>query len=494
MAKEQYEDKDKKNYGLYVDAQRKLISALLYDSADAGRVFQLLTPEDFEEPRYEKIFYAALELSRKNETISAVSVGYELERNGELEQIGGPQELYHMRAEGSMSLLEAPIQTYAQVVKEAAAKFKIRRSLTMKAEMFKIDSGLQAQDGISELQSELNEELYKLSDDSTSVELTETFSEYRDLLSQRLELTEQNKDVGEGLQGIPCLLPGINKLTGGWLPGQMITIGARTGVGKSIFAVNCAIAAAQANKSVLFFSLEMNEFELQDRIVAAVTGVSLNKLKKGTLEEQDFEAVEEHGAMIGSMKIKIETEAKITVDSMRAKALEMAQSANGLDFIILDYLQLVTATGRTSSRQEALADISRNIKLLAKQLDVPIMVLVQVNREKDDDENPVPKMSQIRESGAIAQDSDIVILLHREESMDDTIPHTLVILEKNRQGKAQVTVRCYSNLENSLFREVNRAPKEGPTMSDEDEQEAFNSDELDDILADVDDIDDDELF
>src|SRR5690606_35400105 len=150
---------------------------------------------------------------------------------------------------------------------------------------------------------------------------------------------------------------------------------------------------------------------------------------------------------ISEMRLTIDTDPKVTIDSIRARALRKAQSPEGLDFIIIDYLQLITPTGRYSSRQEAVADLSRSTKLLAKQLQVPIMVLVQVNRENKDDENNVPRMSNIRESGAIAQDSDIVVLIHREESMDDSIPHTLILLEKNRNGEANKTIRCHSNLE-----------------------------------------------
>lgn len=489
-----------KSDDLYKQVQRRLIASLLYDSTTANRVLEIVAPEDFEEPALELIYTALLSIARRNAIISPVAIAQQLESEGLLNQAGGAGELYLLRDEGSRYLLEAQPELYAQMVKEASSKAKISRMLVEYKEKFKNDSGVPAAEGVSELQSALNGELYKLSDESTSSALNADFESYLELVQERQRVAEENTGAAEGLQGIPSLLPSINHYTTGWLPGQLITIGARTGVGKSVFAVNSAVAAAQAGKSVLFFSLEMGKDELTDRIVSSTTGILLNHLRQGAMTDADREVLKDAAPAIKDMKIKIETEAKVTVDSIRAKALRQAQSEDGLDFIVLDYLQLVTPVGRVNSRQEAVADISRNMKLLAKQLEVPIMVLVQVNREGKDDENPLPKLHQIRESGAIAQDSDIVILLHREETMDDTIPHTLVLLEKNRNGEAQKTVRCHSNLECSLFREVVRS-KDVERMSDEDQAAALDDLGFEDDFShlssdssDFDDLDEEDLF
>lgn len=487
-------DEQKRSDDLYKQVQKRLIASLLFDGENAGRILEIVSPEDFEEPAYELIYSAIAAISRRNDTVSSISIAHQLESEGNLKKAGGAATLYQLREEGSRFLLEASIELYARMVKEASAKTKLRKTLLEYQKVFTSDSGVPASDGVSELQSRLNEELYKLSDESSSSNLSEDYDDYFALLEQRRLLTEENANSSDGLVGIPSLLPSVNHYTGGWRPGQLITIGARTGVGKTVFAVNSAVAAAQAGKSVLFFSLEMGADELTDRIVSSTTGVPLYKLSRGTLDDADRQTLAATKAEVGSMKIKIEAEARVTIDSIRAKALRQAQSPDGLDFIIIDYLQLITPVGRFSSRQEAVADLSRNAKLLAKQLGVPLMVLVQVNRESKDDENPIPKLHQIRESGAIAQDSDIVILLHRDESLDDTIPHTLVLLEKNRNGEAQKTIRCHSNLECSIFREVIRS-KDVDRLTDGDEQQAaddFDLDEFegliddDDILADAD--------
>lgn len=467
---------------LYQQAQHRLVASLLVDSDKTTRVLELITEDDIEEPSYRLIFSCISELSRLNETISHLSVAVELERRGVLKEAGGTRGLYELSVQGENFLLDSPPQVYAQIVKESSAKSKVSRALQESFDNFKDGSGVQAADAVSELQSMLNESLVGLSDSSTISNVKESFDDYLELLAERKRISEENDN--DGLQGIPSLLPTLNKYTTGWLPGQLITVGARTGIGKSAFAVNCAIAAAQANSSVMFFSLEMSRTEIEDRVLSATTGIPMNQLKQGDLNAEENARLRTQMTEMADMKLTIDVEPKVTVDVIRARAQNQAQTTAGLDFIIIDYLQLITPNGKFGSRQEAVADVSRNMKLLAKQLNVPIMVLVQLTREGKDDENSLPKMSQIRESGAIAQDSDIVVLIHREKSLDDTTHHTLVILEKNRNGEAEKLMRCHTNLECSLFREVKTVSSveqqnasNGEMMTEEDFDEL--SDEMD---------------
>lgn len=468
---------------LYKKAQRRLIGSLLADGENVNKVLEAVTLEDFEEPALQLIFEAMINVARANDDLSIITVAKELESLGYLGKVGGASELYSLQKNGQRWRLEAAGEVYAAIVKEYSAKTRMSNVLKEHEELFKSDSGLPASAVISQLQAELNSELYKLSDESTVSELGGSMEEYFKVLQERQERSLANADgAAAGLQGIPCLLPTMNEYTSGWLPGQLITVGARTGVGKSVFAVNCAVAAAKAGKSVLFFSLEMGEQELKDRMISSMTGVPMDHLKKGILDEEELRILNGHRQEVDEMNVLFDTDPKVTVDTIRARALRRAQSPAGLDIIIVDYLQLITPAGRFSSRQEAVADISRNMKLLAKQLQVPIMVLVQVNRaSKDDEEDNVPRLDGIRESGAIAQDSDIVILLHREHTMDDTIPHTLVILAKNRGGIAEKTIRCHSNLECSLFREVQRARDVENNITDADIAALDSYDDDDDL-------------
>lgn len=470
---------------LYKEAQRRLIGSLLYDGEGVNKVLEIVTAEDFEEPDLQIIFESIVNVSRVSEDVNLISVSKDLDFLGMLSKIGGAAAMYSLRSKGERWRIEAQPALYASIVKEYSAKYRMKNVLEEHEKLFKPDSGATAAEVISQLQGELNLELYKLSDESTVSELAGSMEEYFAILAERYERSKENENgAAAGLQGIPSLLPKLNEYTSGWMPGQLITVGARTGVGKTIFAINSAVAAAKAGKSVLFFSLEMGDQELKDRVISSMTGIFTNHLKKGALTPEDKKILEEARPEIDQMRLLFDTDPKVTIDSIRARSLRRAQSEAGLDFIIVDYLQLITPSGRFSSRQEAVADLSRNMKLLAKQLQVPIMVLVQVNRAgKDDEENNIPRLDNIRESGAVAQDSDLVILLHREQSMDDTIPNTLVILAKNRNGVAEKTIVCHSNLECSLFREIQRARDVEGTITDEDIAALDSAYENDDDLS-----------
>lgn len=259
----------------------------------------------------------------------------------------------------------------------------------------------------------------------------------------------------------------------------------------SVFAVNCATAAMRNKSSVMFFSLEMGKEEIEDRIFASMGGIPLDNLRKGKLTDEDKENLGEVLTEVKDYELIIDIEPKMTVDTIRARALRQAQSEKGLDLIIVDYLQLLTNVGRFGSRQEQVADMSRNMKLLAKQLKVPIIVLVQMNRQKSEDESAMPNLDQIRESGAIAQDSDIVILLHRDKTNDSTTPKTAVMLEKNRNGKTNQIIWCHSLLGISLFKESSKADELGDKIEEEleiedDDSYGFDDTEFDDDFEDFD--------
>ena len=474
---------------LYYRVQKNLIASLLYDGSDTNRVLEITSPEDFSEPTFENIMDAIVTVARSNEKVTVFTVAKELENVGNLQKSGGLSGLYQLRTEGEKALLEAQPEIYASIVRQSSAKNTIAELLETSKTDLKDDSGVTAESGIENLQSALSKEMFRLADDATMTNVGASIGGYLNLLKEREELSAANAEKSEGLQGIPTLVPSLNKYTSGFMPEQLITVGARTAVGKTVFAIMSAIAAARAKKTVLFFSLEMSSNAIVDRIVANMSGVSLSKLSQGLLTPEETEMVNTATAELEQMHIIIDTDPKATLDSVRSKALRQSQTEAGLDMVVVDYLQLLSSSGRFGSRQEQVADLSRNMKLLAKSLKIPVMILSQVNnRSKDEgDENKPPTLDNIRESAAIAQDSDIVILLHRDVAIDNTTPHTLIILAKNRNGESQKTIRCHSNLECSMFREISRERDTSDKMTEE-EMEAL-TDDID--LSDFDDLDDD---
>lgn len=449
----------KKESQVYKRAQEETIAMCLFDDNQFSRISEIVSPEYFLHDKFHHIINSVFNVFRRDQKISIMSVAQDLEDHGNLKFIGGIAELYRLFHLGSKVSLSTTPVVIANIVKEAYVKHEIRVLLTENKTEFIDDSGTTAKSGIEVLQNKLSEYSLELSDDSTSITGEKFMQDYEELLKNRKTISEENKEISGGLQGIPTMLPSLNKYTNGFTEGQLITVGALTGVGKSVFAIMSAIAALKAKKTVMFFTLEMSYTELFDRMVANMAEVKLNNIKSGYISSDEMVRVKEAMITLKSENFIIEADPNITVDSIRSKAIKQQQSPAGLDMIIIDYLQLISSASKYSNRQEIVADISRNMKLMAKTLNIPVMVLVQLNRpnnQKDEGQEELPTLDRIRESGAIAQDSDIVILLHREKKIDNNVPPTLVLLEKNRNGESQKVIPCHTELAYSDFREVKK--------------------------------------
>lgn len=463
----------------YLDTQRRLIGSLLVEGVDSDQIISIVSEEDFSDPSMSKIFSSMAHLTRIEEPISPYSVAADLESKGLLGSVGGVSEIEQLYYNGEKWITELPPKNYASIVKDGSVKKAVTEKTEEAKDSFKYDSGVSAREGIEQLNRDLNETLYSISDNTTITKVNQDVDKYLKVIQERERIYEENKDSNDGLQGIPSNIDSLNNYTTGWLPGQLITVAARTGVGKTVMAVNSAVSAARANKSVMFFSLEMGAQEIQDRIYSSTSSVPMKELKQGTLSEESKEWLKDSLEEFKNLKITIDTDPEVTIDNIRAKAIKQAQSEEGLDFIIVDYLQLITPSGRHNSRQEAVADLSRQAKLLAKQLEVPIMVLAQVNRKDKDAEDDRPRLDDIRESHAIAQDSDIVILLHRDTKSEEPDPKTYMFLEKNRNGESNKAITCRSDLACSKFEEIRRATG----MSDEDFADSLSEKDVENSIA-----------
>lgn len=475
----------KKEGALYDRVQERLVCSLLAEGAEHDDVFDALTPEDFTIPRYSVLFRALADAHREGRPLDLVSVAEFLENRGELGKVGGTQELFSMRQQGREFQLEAPIKHYARIAKEQSAKFHSARLLNDSVSKFSESSGWSASEAITGLQEELGEILTSVINEESITTMDNIENEMMERLEERKAQREENEKLGTGgLLGIPTLLPTLDKYTYGFRGGQMITVGAQTGVGKSFFAINCAVAAAQANKSVLFFSLEMTNDEVQERIISCVTGIPTKALSTGDVYRLGMlkEGLEE----VSRLKITIDDSPDQTIDSVMNRAVKQAQQEAGLDMIIIDYLQLINPPKHSTNRQLEVANMSRQIKKLAKKLDVPIMVVVQLVRPDKEHVDDQPTLYEIRESGAIANDSDIVILLHRRRTPSEGLGDvkTNIILEKNRGGRNNIVIPCNTLLGQAIFTEVTR-DEDLPEMSEDDFEAVVDSEmaNLDDIIG-----------
>lgn len=426
--------------------QTELIRSLIYQSKMIPSVSKIVSEEDFINKKYSTIYHIILDNYTNGDNTTESDVAIKLQEKGMSFTIEDERFLFNE---------DTPVQpptTLAKLLKKESIKLQASNLYKLFGE--ELSSGnLDLEENLGNARKQLEDLSVDLApdDDVTFVDQVDQFFE----------------EIQNDTRGIPSLYPSLDRYTRGWLPGQLITVAARTSVGKSIMAVNCALAAALEGKRVLFFSLEMSASELISRLIASKAFIPMNRIyPKLTLKGEDLQKFMEVKEEIINLPIVIKDDPMQTVETIRAEALKQEQT-DKVDFIIVDYVQLIS-TGRRSSRQEEVANISRGLKILAKQLDVPIMVVAQVLRGSKDDEDRLPTMEDIRESGAIANDSNVVIIIHRKYRDKSENPKALFLLDKNRNGPAGKKITVSSMLHMALFKdegldEDDGEDTEGPT-------------------------------
>jgi replicative DNA helicase len=464
------------NLTAYDEAQNGLISSLLYLPGRVKDVIDLITEDDFEDGRLKTIWKAIVDLDHHDRPIDYANILSDIHMHDALAQAGGVEEVQRLFNDGALNASMGTVEIYAQVVKNESAK----RNLTPIFEDLSTKvkhSGGNAKKLIETGRKALDGELLKLANESNVVNVSDYFDDYTKNLSDKMDLYKKFGDNPIAAQkGIPAGFPTIDRYVGGFLPGQVITIGARTGIGKSFLLADLALNAAHANAPVLFFNLEMLPSEVMNRIVAANSNVRLSALKNGSLSDEEYQKVMASAEEIKSLPIVLDSTPNITIDHIRARAQQMASSETGLGIIVIDYLQLISASAGShrSSREEELADISRGIKLLSMQLKVPIVQATMVNRLAKGEEDAMPRRDDIRGTNQIAMDSSVVILIHRTKSEAKTDSDATFVIDKNRNGKDGIFFKCHTLLKYAKFVEVTE--QVDGDLDDHDERESSGPD------------------
>lgn len=507
---------DEKIKQAYEEAQRGLVSNLLYIPEGLGKAMSSLDAEDFSDGVARTIFETMVEIERegKHECIDYPHVLNRLVQNGKLPDAGGLETLQQYFQDGASHGTSGAVSSYVLTIKNVASKLRISQLSSELGKM--VDEPTNPSDSVIRYgRKVLDDEMLSLSNSQDSIEFKEYFAKkdggYLGKLQSKVKHFRESKKRGDNplkaTGGIPSSFGKINEATGGWLPGQLNVVGARTGVGKSFFLVDEAVKACESDVSVLMFSLEMLQDELMDRIICAYSmssrgrGVTLSKLKKGDLSPKDLEGIEALQDEISKFNLTIDTTPSISLDHIRAKAKQMASSQTGLGLIIIDYLQLVQPPkGERSNRERQVADISRGLKLLAMELQVPVIVAAQLNRVNKDDADPTPTINDLRESNAIAQDASVIILIHRDTSRnaDGGYDPATFIIGKNRNGQSGIRFRCTTALNMASFLET----KDGVDDFEDDTPDASQaadaptSGETHEVMGDfdIDSDDDDDVF
>lgn len=452
-------DSDKIKNDVYLTAQQNLISTLLLMPDKSLDVVSMLDADDFGDTSCNIIFKAIQNMVSKNEheSIAVDTVQIELEKEGNLVAAGGPQKLLDLYNNRITAASKATVETYACLIKDVSVKRKTKNVLSQIDPYLTIDSGVTARNAIEKTQNELTDLSGHLETSKMSVDIGEYYDTFIDDLEKRKQIYRDGGNELEAAGGIPTGFPTLDKKLHGWQKGNTIVVGARTGIGKSVCAVDFAVAAAQANASVLFFSMEMTIKEIATRFVAHLSGVSMNKIISGSLSDEESEKVAKIKEDIKKLKIRVDTSQDSTVENIRSKSSKLAQSDTGLDLVIIDYLGLIKYNGKAKDKQNQIAEISRSLKEMAMVMNIPVIILAQLdNRLRGEEAEEEPTLAHIRESGAIANDSNVIILLHRkknDENNDFGSAKTKFIIEKNRGGD-KGSFMCNSLLYKAKFTEV----------------------------------------
>ncbi len=348
----------------------------------------------------------------------------ELQRSGELAKIGGAPYLHTLSANVPIA---ANAGYYAEIVHEKA----ILRRL-VEAGMRIVSMGYAGEGTIDDVVDSAQAEVYKITDKRTS----EDYAPLGDIMGAVLDEIEAIGDRQAGIYGVPTGFAELDEVTNGLHSGQMIIVAARPAMGKSTLALDlCRSASIHNNMTSVFFSLEMTRSEIMMRLLSAEAKVPLNHIRNGALSDQDWDKLAAKMGQLTGAPMFIDDSPNLTMMEIRAKARRLKQK-HDLKLVVIDYLQLMSSGKKVESRQQEVSEFSRNIKLLAKELEVPIIALSQLNRGPEQRADTKPAMSDLRESGSIEQDADMVVLLHREDVYEK---------ESSRPGEADLLLVKHRN-------------------------------------------------
>ncbi|MFJ6677973.1 replicative DNA helicase [Microbacterium sp. NPDC091382] len=415
-------------------AEQSTLGGMLLSGDAVADVIEALRGTDFYVPKHELIFEAVLSLYSHGEPTDVVAVTDELIKTGDLQRAGGADYLHSLT---SIVPTAANAAYYASIVRERALLRRLVEAGTRIVQM-----GYNGQGEALDLVNNAQAEIYSV----TGQEQSEDYVPLQVAVDAAVEEIEAARGRDGQMTGIPTGFAALDQLTNGLHGGQMVVVAARPAMGKSTLALDFARAAAiKNNRPTVFFSLEMGRSEIAMRLMSAEGAVPLQSMRKGMLDSRDWTTIASTRGRINDAPLYIDDSPNMTLVEIRAKCRKLKQRV-GLEMVVIDYLQLMTSGKRVESRQQEVSEFSRALKLLAKELQVPVIALSQLNRGAEQRADKKPAISDLRESGSIEQDADIVILLHREAAYEKDSPRAGeadLIVAKHRNGPTDTVVVAF---------------------------------------------------
>jgi replicative DNA helicase len=410
-----------------LEAEESVLGACLLSREAMANVLEVVRADDFYKPAHTEMFNAMLELYGRGEPIDAVTLAEELRRRGTLEPLGGKSYIFTL-----VQTVPTPSSAvhYAKIVEENAL---LRRLIDAAHNISEMAYGMP--EDVENAIDYSEDLIYKVSQRRDN----QDFQPLRELLTENMEVVEKLYERGSSITGLPTGFTELDNITAGFQASNLIVIAARPAMGKSALAVSMAQhVAVEQNTPVVIFSLEMSKMELTQRLMCAEARVDSNQLRRGSLQDSDWPKLSHALGRLAEAPIFIDDTASVSIMEMRAKCRRL-KAKYGLGLVIVDYLQLMQPASRSrgDNRVQEIGDISRSLKILARELELPVIAVSQLSRNVEHRTDKRPMLADLRDSGSIEQDADIVLFIYRDEVYNPDSPQkgiAEIIVAKHRSG------------------------------------------------------------
>lgn len=419
-----------------LEAEQAVLGAIILDNEALPKVIEILSPEDFYKEAHRRLYNVIIGLFDETKPVDIITLTEYLRKNNELEAVGGISYLSHL---ANCIPTSANIRHHAKIIREKALlRSLIQTSSHIVSKVY--EDNLDA----DEMVDYAEKMIFDIADKRTRT----SFTSLKDVIRDTFKMIEHLYDKKEAITGIPSGFKDLDELTSGFQPGDLIIIGGRPGMGKTAFALNIAQhVAIDLKEPVAIFSLEMSKEQLAMRMLCAESMVDSSRVRKGFITKQDWPKLTNAAGRLAEAPIFIDDSSSINVFDIRAKARRLKMEHGGLSLVVVDYLQLMRSRGNFERREQEISDISRSLKALAKELKVPVIALSQLNRAVEQRGEKKPTLADLRESGAIEQDADVIIFLYRDEVYNRNNPSNKgkaeVIVAKQRNGPTDIINLTY---------------------------------------------------
>ncbi|MEN0059116.1 MAG: replicative DNA helicase [Bdellovibrio sp.] len=437
-----------------LEAEQSILGGLMLDREALDQVGDMLLAEDFYKPSHQKIFEAIKDLHGKNQPIDIITVTNSLQAQGHMEMAGGPEYLIGLL---DKTISSANITSHAKIVKDKAT---LRRLIHTNSQLIEKAYNQDFVD-VESFVDQAESEIFKIGENKTQSGLVGSMEIVKASIQKIEELYKRKAEV----TGLGTGFTDLDKMTSGLHPGEMTIIAARPSMGKTAFSLNIAQhIALRLKKTIAYFSLEMGKESMMMRMLSAESKVAMGEIRNGRIQDSAWPKLINAASALSEASIFIDDTPGMSPFEIRSRARRL-KAEHGLDCIMIDYLQLMSMKQRYNSREQEVAEISKSLKAIAKELQIPIIALAQLNRGVEGRSDRRPMLSDLRESGSIEQDADVIMMLYRDDYYDKEDPdkqgHAEVIVGKQRNG-ATGTVKLRFDAKYNRFRDAENSESVSP--------------------------------